>query len=222
MCVFVFSVFHPPLFFYASSFPGVPAQDLSEEEGRELSPGLSYLEQVCRTLEEFARQQMNRQAAVGLHEHGDMEVKEKEEKVEEGEEVVLCCASNLTTILMLLQSRWQHNTADVVWLPSGLPLNQTVTFSSPAAFQDPDGSLGDSLLPTADDVIVCSGHTLESDSAQASSSAPQRRKYYQRHFRQRSVSDANLATLHLSESQFATIRCCFFPLQMLHTRLMSA
>ncbi|XP_075901055.1 uncharacterized protein LOC142900573 isoform X2 [Nelusetta ayraudi] len=117
-------------------------EDLSEEEGRELSPGLSYLEQVCRTLEEFARQQMNRPAAVGLHEHGDME--------------------------------------------------------------DPDGSLVDSLLPPADDVIVCSGHTLESGSAQASSSAPQRRKYCQRHFRQRSVSDANLATLHLRELNAAS------------------
>ncbi|XP_075901056.1 uncharacterized protein LOC142900573 isoform X3 [Nelusetta ayraudi] len=149
-------------------------EDLSEEEGRELSPGLSYLEQVCRTLEEFARQQMNRPAAVGLHEHGDME------------------------------SRRQHNTADVVWLPSGLRLNQTLTFSSSAAFQDPDGSLVDSLLPPADDVIVCSGHTLESGSAQASSSAPQRRKYCQRHFRQRSVSDANLATLHLRELNAAS------------------
>lgn len=130
---------------------------------------------------------------------------------------MLCCTSNLTTILMLLQSRRQHNTADVVWLPSGLQLNLTLTFSSSAAFQDPDGSLVDSLPLTADDVIACSGHTLESGSAQTSSSAPQRRKYYQRHFRQRSVSDANLATLHLSESQFATIRCCFFPPNVAHT-----
>lgn len=131
---------------------------------------------------------------------------------------MLCCASNLTTILMLLQSRRQHNTADVVWLPSGLRLIETVTFPSLAAFQDPDGSLGDSPLPPADDVIVCSGHTLESGSAQASSSAPQRRKHYQRHLRQRSVSDANLATLHLSESQFATIGRCFFsPPNVAHT-----
>lgn len=182
----------PSTVFNASSFPGVPAQDLSEEEGRELSPGLIYLEQVCQTLEEFARQQMNRQAAGGLHEHGDV-----------GEEEVVL--SNLVTISVLSQSLQQHDTADFVWLPSGLRINQTVTFSSSAAFQDPDGSLRDSLLPAADDVIVCLGHTLEGDSAQARSSEPQRRKDYQRHFRQRSVSDANLATLHLSESQFATV-----------------
>lgn len=78
-------------------------------------------------------------------------------------------------------------------------------------FQDPDGSLGDSLLPS-DDVIDYSGHMLDSDSAQASSSEPQRRKEYRGHFRQRSVSDANLTTLHLSESKFTThICCCSFP-----------
>lgn len=75
LCILFFTIFD------GSSFPDVPAQDLSEEEGHELSPGLSYLEQVCRTLEEFARQQMQSQAAVqrgavGLQEHRDLEVKE--------------------------------------------------------------------------------------------------------------------------------------------------
>lgn len=59
-------------------FPHLSVQDLSEEEGRGLSPGLSYLEQVCQTLEEFARQQMRSQALQremdALQERGDMEV----------------------------------------------------------------------------------------------------------------------------------------------------
>lgn len=82
-CAFCSCIF-PSTVFDASSFPDVSAQDLSEEDGRELSPGLSYLEQVCRTLEEFARQQMQSQAAVqretvSLQEPGDLEVKEEKE-----------------------------------------------------------------------------------------------------------------------------------------------
>ncbi|XP_070844605.1 uncharacterized protein [Chaetodon trifascialis] len=37
-------------------------QVLGEEEGKVLSPGLSYLEQVCQMLEDTARQQMHNQA----------------------------------------------------------------------------------------------------------------------------------------------------------------
>lgn len=52
-------------------------QDLGEEEGKGLSPGLSYLEQVCQMLEEVARQQMHNQAlqmdANASREHQDME-----------------------------------------------------------------------------------------------------------------------------------------------------
>lgn len=52
-------------------------QDLGEEE-KGLSPGLSYLEQVCQMLEEIARQQMhNRALQMGmeaLREHQDAEV----------------------------------------------------------------------------------------------------------------------------------------------------
>lgn len=114
---------------------------------------------------------------------------------------------DLTTIFVSSQFLRQHDTPD--WLPSGLRTDQTVTFSPLAVFQDSNDSVGDSLLPS-DDVTVCSGHTLESDSEQASSSEPQRRKDYRGHLRQRSVSDANLTSLHLSESQFATVTC--FPL----------
>lgn len=39
-----------------------PPQDLSEDEGTGLSPGLCYLEQVCQMLEEFAQQQRHNQA----------------------------------------------------------------------------------------------------------------------------------------------------------------
>lgn len=124
---------------------------------------------------------------------------------------------NVTAIFVLTQFLQQLDTPD--WLPSGLQADQTVTFSYSGAFQDLDGSLGDSLLPS-DDGIVCSGHTLESDIAQARSSQPQRRKDDRGHFRQRSVSDANLATLHLSESHGAALNCfCFFfHLQMLKGR----
>lgn len=45
----------------------------------------------------------------------------------------------------------------------------------------------------------------------ARSSEPQRRKDYLGHFRQRSVSDANLATLHLSEWQWTIIDYFFQP-----------
>lgn len=53
-------------------------QELSEEEGQVLSPGLSYLEQVCQMLEEIARQQMHSRALQrqmnALQEHRDTEV----------------------------------------------------------------------------------------------------------------------------------------------------
>lgn len=53
-------------------------QDLGEEEVKGLSPGLSYLEQVCQMLEEVARQQMHNQAlqmdANAPREHQDVEV----------------------------------------------------------------------------------------------------------------------------------------------------
>lgn len=53
-------------------------QELSEKEGKGLSPGLSYLEQVCQMLEEAARQQMHNQALrremSTLREHQDTEV----------------------------------------------------------------------------------------------------------------------------------------------------
>lgn len=53
-------------------------QDLGEEEGKGLSPGLSYLEQVCQMLEEVARQQMHNQALQmdtnAPREHQDTEV----------------------------------------------------------------------------------------------------------------------------------------------------
>lgn len=115
---------------------------------------------------------------------------------------------NLTAIFALTQFLRQPDTPD--WLPSGLRTDQTdQTVSSSGAFQDPDGSLEDWLLPTKD-AIVCSGHTLGSDSAQARSSEPQRRKDYRGHFKQRSVSDANLATLHLSKSQCTTLNCFGF------------
>lgn len=48
-------------------------QDLNEEEGKGLSPGLCYLEQVCQMLEEIAKRQMHNQAlqretdALGKH-----------------------------------------------------------------------------------------------------------------------------------------------------------
>lgn len=55
-------------------------QELSEEEGKGLSPGLSYLEQVCQMLEEIARQQMHNQALQremnALREDQDMDVKQ--------------------------------------------------------------------------------------------------------------------------------------------------
>lgn len=37
-------------------------QDLNEEEGKGLSPGLCYLEQVCQMLEDIAKKQMHSQA----------------------------------------------------------------------------------------------------------------------------------------------------------------
>ncbi|KAM8744324.1 uncharacterized protein AB9X84_018329 isoform 1-T1 [Acanthopagrus schlegelii] len=53
-------------------------EDLGEEEVKGLSPGLSYLEQVCQMLEEVARQQMHNQAlqmdANAPREHQDVEV----------------------------------------------------------------------------------------------------------------------------------------------------
>ncbi|KAM9338531.1 uncharacterized protein ABDE67_018078 [Symphorus nematophorus] len=53
-------------------------EDLGEEAGNGLSPGLSYLEQVCQMLEEVARQQLHNQAlqmeANALQEHQDMQM----------------------------------------------------------------------------------------------------------------------------------------------------
>lgn len=53
-------------------------QDLGEEEGKGLSPGLSYLEHVCQMLEEIARQQINNRALQmemdAQRTHQDMEV----------------------------------------------------------------------------------------------------------------------------------------------------
>lgn len=84
VCGCILSCISSSTVFDASSFPCVSVQDLSEEEGRELSPGLSYLEQVCRTLEEFARQQMQSQAAAqregaSLREQRYLEVKEEKD-----------------------------------------------------------------------------------------------------------------------------------------------
>ncbi|XP_044031140.1 uncharacterized protein si:dkey-106l3.7 isoform X1 [Siniperca chuatsi] len=52
-------------------------EDLGEQEGKGLSPGLSYLEQVCQMLEEIARQQMHTLAlqmetnALREHQHAE-------------------------------------------------------------------------------------------------------------------------------------------------------
>lgn len=54
------------------------AEDLGEQEGTRLSPGLYYLEQVCQMLEEIARQQMHSRALQmetdALREHQSIEV----------------------------------------------------------------------------------------------------------------------------------------------------
>ncbi|XP_051269314.1 uncharacterized protein si:dkey-106l3.7 [Dicentrarchus labrax] len=113
-------------------------EDLGEEEGKGLSPGLCYLEQVCQMLEEIARKQMHNQALQmetnALREHQDMEAL--------------------------------------------------------------DGHQSDSKA--TEDVPSSCRRLEETESAEPSSSEPQQQKDYpQRHFRQRSSSDAPITTLHL-------------------------
>lgn len=81
-----------------------------------------------------------------------------------------------------------------------------MTLSFLSLFQALDACQSDSRAAD-DDVSSCRRLENKKKSAQQSSSEPQRRKDYHRHFRQRSASDANIATLHLSESYFT----CFFP-----------
>lgn len=72
-------------------------------------------------------------------------------------------------------------------------------------FQALDACQSDSQA--ADDDVSSCRRLENKGSAQQSSSEPQHRKDYHRHFRQRSASDTNIATLPLSESYFT----CFFP-----------
>nr|XP_046231639.1 uncharacterized protein si:dkey-106l3.7 [Scatophagus argus] len=112
-------------------------EDLSETEEKGLSPGLSYLEEVCQMLEEIARKQMHNQALqMGmnvLQEYQDMEALDT-------------CQSG---------------------------------------FQSADEDLSSCRRPE------------NKTRAECSSSEPQRRKDYRRHFRQRSASDTTIAALHL-------------------------
>ncbi|XP_035524012.1 uncharacterized protein si:dkey-106l3.7 [Morone saxatilis] len=121
-------------------------EDLREEEGKGLSPGLCYLEQVCQMLEEIARKQMHNQALQmetnALREHQDMEALDGHQSDSKAAEDV------------------------------------------PSSCRRPENTESVRLEKT--------------ESAEPSSSEPQRQKDYpHRHFRQRSASDATITTLHL-------------------------
>ncbi|XP_068609134.1 uncharacterized protein si:dkey-106l3.7 [Brachionichthys hirsutus] len=68
-----------PLYMISDKRPAhTRLEDLSEEEGEGLSPGLSYLQQVCQMLEEIAKQKMHNRSLKmemdALQKHQDMEV----------------------------------------------------------------------------------------------------------------------------------------------------
>lgn len=148
-------------------------QDLSEDEAKGLSPGLCYLEYVCQILEEFAEQQRHNQA-----------VQRQKNSLQTHLKVEACPAEPVVEVSHQVGFINPAQVGVLKWCCGAFESNEDSCLTAFQAFD-----------------------SCQTDSGAASKReerSPSERRHprpLHRHFRQRSASDANVATLHLSESQ---------------------
>lgn len=190
-----------------------------------MSPGLCYLEQVCQMLEEIARKQMRSRAIQtemdALREHENMElsqVKDIHVFAMQLRKLSTDWVSMIYKHEMSLSSWWWQDVSlqpyeltivyPFTWLFQAVDTCQTPDFKAAAeedlsSYQTPD-------FKAAAEENLSSYQSLENtQSAEQSPTEPQQRKdSSSRHFRQRSASDTNISTMHLSEHLFLSMWSC--------------